>query len=235
MHFGMLLTMRLGLFPMISITALLLFLPSTVWDTAAKFTEPMVSSRRMARLENRCRQLFPEFSFARIPSAISKSGRRIVPLVVAGLLLFVLVWNAATLGYVQTPDQVNDVVNPAEHRWSMFAPEPRQTDGWYVVPGTLESGTHVDAFHRSAVRWSRPSGGSVGFPSHRWLVYLLDLQRPGYESLRPEFTDYVCQRWNRNHEDDLVNVSVYYVRQPTNLDGPEPTERVKLTNHSCSA
>ncbi len=235
MHFGMLLTMRLGLFPLISITALLLFLPSVVWDTAAQFTQPTATSRRIARLENWGRQLFPTVSFARTPSKISKLGHQIAAVLVSGLLLFVLVWNAAALGYAQTPNQVSAVVNPSEHRWSMFAPEPRQTDGWYVVPGTLESGQRVDAFHRSAVSWSRPSDGDMGFPSHRWLVYLLDLQRPGYESLRPAFAKYICHRWNRNHDDDLVNVSVYYVRQPTNLDGPEPTERVELANRTCGA
>ncbi|WP_254662821.1 hypothetical protein [Haladaptatus sp. W1] len=148
--------------------------------------------------------------------------------------MFVLVWNAATLGYVRTPEQVEDTVNPAEHRWSMFAPEPRGTDGWYVVPGRLESGREVDAFHRGAVCWDPPSDEVLGFPSHRWLVYLLDLQRRGYETLRPAFAKYVCQRWNETHDDDLTNVSVYYVQQPTRLEGPEPTERVEITNRSCS-
>lgn len=233
MHFGMFLTMHLGLFPLISITALLPFLPSVVWDSVDRFVEPVVGEHDEARWMSWCERVFPHPRTPKVPNDVRQGMERIAPLILTCLLVFVLVWNAATLGYVRTPEQVEGTVNPAEHRWSMFAPEPRGTDGWYVVPGRLESGEEVDAFHQSAVRWDRPSDEGLGFPSHRWLVYLLDLQRPGYETLRPAFAEYVCQRWNETHDDDLTNVSVYYVRQPTKLDGPEPTERVEITNRSC--
>ncbi|WP_231182954.1 HTTM domain-containing protein [Haladaptatus sp. DYF46] len=233
MHFGMLLTMHLSIFPLVSITALILFLPSVVWDALARFSKSHTESLDTARWRRRFERTSPVVSTPEIPTSVFKWIRRAVSLVAACLLVSVLVWNAATLGYVQTPDSVNEVANPVAHRWSMFAPEPWGTDGWFVVPGTLESGRRVDAFRQSSVRWERPSDASLGFPTHRWQKYLLAVQSSGYWRLPPAFTRYVCRQWNESHDDDLVNVSVYYVRQPTNLDGEEPTHRVKITDRSC--
>ncbi|WP_435154005.1 hypothetical protein [Haladaptatus sp. DFWS20] len=218
---------------MVSIVALIPFFPSVVWDGVEKATEPLAEALDEDRWLEKSGRVSSPVSIPPIPTEVSRWMGRTLSLVVACLLVTVLVWNAATLGYVQTPDRVNDVVNPAEHRWSMFAPEPWGVDGWFVVPGTLESGRRVDAFHESTVRWNRPTDASLGFPTHRWQKYLLDVQQPGGERLRPHFTDYVCNRWNRSHEGELSTVSVYYVRQPTNLDGLEPTERVELARRSC--
>nr|WP_245799948.1 HTTM domain-containing protein [Haladaptatus litoreus] len=234
MHVGMLLTLHLSIFPLVSVVALVPFFPSVVWDAAERITDPLAESLDGYRWREKFeRGALPTRTSPTIPATVSRWAGRIATLVAACLLVSVLVWNAATLGYVQTPEQVNDVADPAEHRWSMFAPEPWGVDGWYVVPGTLESGRQVDAFHDSDVRWGRPTDASLGYPTHRWYKYLLDVQYPQNERLRPHFTDYVCDRWNSNHEDGLTDISVYYVRQPTTLDGPEPTERVKLTTRSC--
>ncbi|WP_458188683.1 hypothetical protein [Haladaptatus sp. NG-WS-4] len=180
-------------------------------------------------------RLAPERSRFDVPPSVHQWKRRLASVVVAVFLTFILVWNAAALGYADLPDSVDSTVDPGERRWDMFAPEPRGTDGWYVVPGRLESGEQTDALQRSPVRWSKPPDVSETFPSHRWLVYLLDLQRGENADLRSHFADYLCHRWSTTHEDDLVYVTVYYVEQPTRLDGPEPTHRVALVRHSCSA
>ncbi|WP_266077399.1 HTTM domain-containing protein [Haladaptatus caseinilyticus] len=232
MHLGMLLTMRLGPFPLVSITALIPFLPGIVWDSTMGVADQVTDDFDTARIRGRV-DMLPAFRPFEIPRQITQLTARTVPIVLAGLIVFVLVWNAATLGYVETPPEVKSAVDPGEHRWSMFAPEPRTTDGWYVVPGRLESGKRTDAFHQRTIRWRQPPDVAQGFPSHRWLVYLLDLQRDGYEGLRPSFAEHVCNRWNSNHEDELTELSVYYVEQPTRLHGPEPTNRIELVQYSC--
>jgi hypothetical protein len=76
--------------------------------------------------------------------------------IVVGLLTVALWWNAVTLGLVGLPDDPDLPVDSTDRRWDMFAPHPVGVDGWYVVPGRLESGARVDAFHRSPVTWDRP-------------------------------------------------------------------------------
>jgi len=228
-HLGMALTLNLGPFPLVSIAALVPFLPAGAWDRLA----PRFGDRSRA-LERRGRRLAARLpggrgaAFASVPW-----GRRIRTAVVASLLVSMLVWNAATLGYVALPEAVSSSVDPAEYRWDVFAPDPRGTDGWYVAPGRLDSGRQVDAFHGGAVDWDRPPDVASSYPTHRWLVYLLELQRPANAALRPGFVSHLCRCWSARSGSELRRVTVYYVEQPTRLEGPEPTRRVRLIATDC--
>ncbi|MDY6764980.1 MAG: HTTM domain-containing protein, partial [Halobacteria archaeon] len=158
---------------------------------------------------------------------------RFTSTLVAVLLVTIIIWNGAALGYVNLP-QDDIPVSPTDRTWDMFA-EPRNIDGWYVVPGKLKSGGEIDAFYRSPVDWDRPPDIAQKFPNQRWLVYLVDLTREEYSELRPYFAQYLCRRWNSEHgdQDKLTEVTVYYMKQPTRLNGPEPIQRENLGTYSC--
>lgn len=260
-HVGMALTLRLGLFPLVSVAALLPFLGPRVWDAAERAAarlrsrapeqvrrwregrrwraatvavrprQPAPASRLRFRLRARfrLRSIRPRPRSTRLRS-LRRVRRRAGPAVVAGLLAAVLLWNAVTLGWVGLPD----AAAPTEHRWDMFAPEPRGAEGWFVVPGRLESGARVDALHRSPVQWDRPPD-SRGYHDVRWWKYLGDVYRSGNGALRRQFVAYLCRDWNATHADDLAGLTLYYVEEPTRLDGPDPTRRVKLLEHSCGS
>ena len=236
MHLGMALTMQITVFPLISVAALLAFLPAAFWDAATvRFRESGVGKRlRAAELPARLDRLLPASRLATTPAGIAQWARRVRPPVVAGLLALVLVWNAATLGYVATPDAVSESVDPGEYRWDMFAPEPRTTDGWYVVPGELASGERVDVFHRRAVRWDEPPNVAGSYRNVRWFKYMMDLRAPANAPVRPAFADYLCRRWNATRDVGVERLGLYYVEQPVRLDGPESTNRVELLRYSCA-
>ncbi len=254
-HVGMALTLRLGLFPLVSVAALLPFLGPRVWDAAERAAAglrsrapervrewwrataavhprgpaPASRLRFQLRARFRLRNIRPRPRSTRLRS-LRCVRRRAGPAVVAGLLAAVLLWNAVTLGWVGLPGGAA----PTEHRWDMFAPEPRGAEGWFVVPGRLESGARVDALHRSPVQWDRPPD-SRGYHDVRWWKYLGDVYRSGDGALRRQFAAYLCRDWNATHADDLAGVTLYYVEEPTRLDGPDPTRRVKLLEHSCGS
>jgi hypothetical protein len=230
-HLGMLLTMRLGLFPLISIAALLPFLPPAAWDRLSERLAPLVARIDRAPWRDRLAGLPRGPS---LPAVLRRGVGRVAPVLVAVLLVAVLVWNAAGVGLVSLSVGERSAVDPAEHRWDMFAPAPPRHDGWYVVPGRLASGERVDALHREPVSWERPREVARAYPSHRWYLYLLDLRRPAYAGLRPAFADYLCARWNGTHADDLRSLTVYYVEQESRLEGPEPVHRVRLGQFDCS-
>jgi len=244
MHLGMALTMRLGLFPFISIAALLPFLPGPVWDAlesrlsaaVGRLPDPVRRGDRLGRV--RSAVALPTVAvpavLPAVPPVVGQWTRRVTSVVVAVLLVLVLAWNAATLGYVDVPDGVEAAVDPDERRWDMFAPSPPRSDGWYVVPGRLESGGQVDAYRRSSVQWDRPPDVAATYPTARWRKYLIGLWWADDDDLTRPFAGYLCRRWNSTHEDDLVGVTVYVVEQPTRLDGPEPTHRRKLLGYSCA-
>lgn len=237
MHLGMAATLHLGVFPFVSIAGLLTFVPPRFWDAAERLRETRrLDFGRGLRLVDR---VLPGPWRVGIPKPLSQWIHRAAttakPPVVGSLLALVLVWNAATLGYVALPDDVSSSVDPEEYRWDMFAPEPRSDDGWYVVPGELASGETRDAFRGGAVRWDRPPNVAATYPGVRWYKYLVDLQRGQADTLGPHFADYLCRQWNGTHETEMERLTVYYVEQTVELDGTEPTERVELLGYSCSA
>lgn len=258
-HLGMALTLRIGLFPLISVAGLLPFLPPVVWDTfesavpnSVSISGPSaissdsvvaavssvsavaaVSSDSVVAAVSSVSAVLPLFSVSVVPTileTLSRWARRLRTPVVACLLVGMVGWNAAVLGVVDTGGAVTTEDTP----WNMFAPDPMRTDGWYVMPGELASGEEVDAFHQRPIRWDRPPDVAQSYPNDRWRKYLKNVRWSEYPSQRRAFAGYLCDRWNRNHDDELVRLSVVYVAQPTRFDGPEPTRRVQIGNYSCS-
>jgi hypothetical protein len=249
MHLGMAVTMLLGIFPLVSVAALLPFLSPAVWDAVeSRVADPLRRRDRVADSVDRVAHATSSVANSvggvtgRLPSRLSLPARpalrrfraRAVPAFVTVLLLVILLWNAASVGAVDTPEAVESNVDPEQFRWNMFAPAPLNVDGWYVVPGRLESGERVDAFRGGPVEWDKPAEVDRTYPSARWRKYLQDVRWSEDRRLREEFAGYLCYRWNTTHEDDLTRLTVSYVEQRTTLDGPEPTERVELLQYQCS-
>jgi hypothetical protein len=242
-HLGMLLTMRLGLFPLVAVAALLPFLPPAVWDRASAVVDARTRSVREGRSPAPGRLLraaddaLPEVTVAGVPSVAERWGARLSTAVALAFVALVLLWNLQTLGVAAVPDAADPAARATgvDQRWNMFAPEPMRTDGWYVVPGRLEDGSSVDAFHRSRVTWERPDDVASAYPTARWRKYLVNLWRPGYHAHHRHFATYLCRRWNADHDTRLESLDLYFVEQPTRLDGPEPTSRELLYHHECSA
>jgi hypothetical protein len=218
-HLFMLATLRLGVFPLVSVAALLPFLPAGVWDRVER-----ASAGARSRLAGARRR--PPAPGRPVLGRLDRPATRTVA---ALLLAFVFVWNAAAVGLVALPAGTASV-DPSERRWDMFAPEPQATDAWHVPVGTTTAGEQVDALRGGAPVFDvvRPA---ATYPTHRWYVYLTDLQRaPG---LRPGFAEYLCTRWDRTHASDLARVELVVVTQPVRLDAPDPTERRSLGTYEC--
>lgn len=234
MHLGMLATMQLGLFPLISVAALLPFVPSVVWDRIPSREDvPGIRSLPTARWECSLRETLPLVTLPSPPEPVRRWWHRVVSGGLAVTLVVVLVWNAATVGAIAIPADA-PVDSDPDPRWNMFAPAPLQTDAWFVAMGTLDSGERVDAFRGGPFSWEKPSDVSESYPSARWRKYLTNLEEADSPALSSRFAGYLCERWDDRRESTLRNVSVYAMFQPTRLDGPEPTRRVHLAEQSCA-
>ena len=237
MHLGMLATMMLGIFPLVSVAGVIPFLPSAWWDhIEGRIATPLrrrLDAARWFGAEGRREAARDAAGGSPSSARFGAWPGRLRSSVVAVLLVVVLLWNAAAVGLVAAPDAVEERVDPGEFRWNMFAPSPPTSDAWYVVPAATESGERVDAFQGREVRW-RPAEPDRTFPSARWRKYLEDVRWAGDDELHRAFADYLCRRWTANREDDLATLSVYVVEQPTRFDGPEPTDRVELAARNCS-
>lgn len=239
-HVGMLLTMQLGLFPFVAVTALLPFLPGVVWDRLESRLAARVRASGLGRAVAALDDVLPAATVG-VPPRLARLRRRFTPSVAAMFLVLVVLWNLqpaaveADVGYDPVPDEADPVVELTriDQYWNMFAPNPIQTDGWYVVPARLENGSRVDALHGGEVRWDRPPDLADTYPNARWRKYLVNLWRRGYAEHRPYLGDYLCRSWNSQHDTEMVELTLYYMEQPTRLDGEEPIERVMLHRHQC--
>ncbi|WP_254529421.1 HTTM domain-containing protein [Natrinema gelatinilyticum] len=248
MHFGMLASMRIGLFPLIVVAAFIPFYPSAVWDagTAVASRIGLADSlhRRASRLEAR---VLDRAVTDRV-AVSAPSSRRLVPdgldrgrtlfsaTVPAVFLVLVVLSNAQAVGYTQVPDPGQSVLDATEtdQSWRMFAPEPLQTDGWYVVPGELENGSEVDAMYGSEVSWEPPPDGNVVYPTSRWRKYLSNVWGADNTNHRSYLGNYLCDRWNRTHRTDLERIQIYYVAQPSEpYNETESTNEILLKQYDC--
>ncbi|MFW5964092.1 MAG: HTTM domain-containing protein [Natronomonas sp.] len=225
-HVGMFLTMELGLFPHVMVACLLVFLPPSAWDRIERRLSGVVR-----RLEG---WLTTAGSHPRVPVgpplpvAVRRVGRSVAPAATATILVVGLLWQAAAVGYLSVPS--DSPVNPEDHSWKLFAPDPPTTDGWFVVQATLESGETVDAYPHADTGLDRPPDVAATYPDARWRKYLSEV-RGGGETERRAFAAYLC--WNTHGPVDSVTVG--FVREEIRLGHPNPTEYVEYGTYDCSA
>jgi hypothetical protein len=235
MHAGMFVSMQLAVFPLVSIAALLPFLPPAFWDRVPGWRA--VPGARRLPLDEYARsveRVLPALAVPALPPAVARWKDRAVPAVLAVGLAVLLVWNVATVTPVDVPE-VGPVDDQPEPRWSMFAPAPLGTDLWVVAPATLDDGSRVDAFRGGPVTWGEPPDVAASYPSSRWRKYVANVRRLDDPAVSGAFAAHLCTRWNDGHEVNVASVEVFVVEQRVNLGGPDPTERVELAAKNCSA
>lgn len=229
-HLGMLVTMRLGVFPLISMAALLPFLPPGFWDHVSKQITASGSYRRL-------RDRFPVKGTKgeRAPLAVfgsrwARSAR--TPFVSVSLVLLLL-WSGFSLGVVALPGGLQEDLKGHERGWAMFA-NPSRSDVWYVAPATLENGETVDALHGDETPWFEPTHVDSVYPDIRWRKYLAEFHRAEAGDLPEHFAAYLCHRWDAKNDEKLESLTIYRISQSIRLDGPDPPPtKSELIARSC--
>ncbi|WP_424004609.1 hypothetical protein ACOZ4I_07790 [Haloarcula salina] len=216
-HLGMAVTLRLGVFPLVCISGLLLFLPAEVWDGVERFVPDGVRS---------VRSRWPRRSVTSTLPAVHAVMRGIAILAVVTLLAV----NAVAVGFVDAPAGTPDRIE--SRSWDMFAPSPTVQTWWYVAPATLESGERIDALTGGPVDNARPADAADRFPGMRWKKFLGDVRRQ--PRLRRSLATYFCTRWNRTHDDEMERVTLTFVTERTRLGASERVERTDLGTYNCA-
>ena len=198
---GLGLGLELNLFPFITGSGLLAFLPGALWD--------------------RLGQRFAVFraSAAPAPSAgWRRVAARVVDAVVLALLLLLVVWgNARTLRPALGPPpqlaQIPSLLH-IEQGWMMYAPSPRHVDVWFEHRGRLANG--------SPVNLDRASGGAGwaqverAWQDYRFMYHLQKLAMPRWQSALRAYAEWLCGQWNQDREGGarLDQISITSVVEP---------------------
>ncbi|WP_132058622.1 HTTM domain-containing protein [Halorussus amylolyticus] len=253
MHLGMLVTLRIDLFPLVVVAGLLAFYPPAVWDAVARLAARLApADRDVLDALARWASVLPSTSardsasaLVRAPTlprgstvgGVASRGRAacfaLIPYV---LLALVVMSNAEAVDYTEAPDIAESALDTvqADQSWQMFAPYPTRSTRWFAAPADLESGERIDAFDGSAVDLDRPERVERTYPTSRWRKYLSNVRSADNRNHRSYLGRYLCDRWNRHHDDDIESVTIHYLYEVSDpYEGTTSDGKRTLIEYEC--
>ena len=206
----------LELFPVVSMVAMTLFLPSWFWDRFARRPQSKrVVTEKQSPAINATAAVFLVVVFVLVMAKFMPS-RVTMPRPLQ---------NFSTLVYL-------------DQQWRMFAPNPPRLSGWLVVPGTLQDGTRVDLARRgAAVSWDRPSQRAM-FTDERWRKYFVYFSLRKDRRVWPDYARYLCRSWNAEHAGDqrLTSLELVFMARNTPPAGETAAYSPRsLLRYACGA
>lgn len=216
LHIGIVMSISVGLFSVISMTCWLPLIPSMVWDSRiAKTIGSLLfgSGKSLDETE-------PKTHYGSYPlTAFS-----------VFTLLFIFAWNIQNLEQLEKSEMavvrnsyeaVNrvmmtpwdgselDIRNPyclaaygrvtmLAQEYEMFGPVPRRNH-WFVYKARLEDGSSINVLDGRAATDERPLQMMHTLPDHRWRKLHRNLMIKAFEPYREPLADYFCRKWNREH------------------------------------
>ncbi|HEU5072616.1 MAG TPA: HTTM domain-containing protein [Polyangiaceae bacterium] len=208
-HFGLFLCMELGHFPWVALGAWLILLPSWFWEVPVR--------RVLAKLDLNRRYLaiaaaVRSFVVAHRDWFRTRKARplRLEPtwagtLVVALLAVYTAYGTAfagSHKGNVEGDRFSPMLMLRLYANWGMFAPNPPNTSGWFIIVGERADGSQIDVWnHNDPVDWSRPELPSATYRSQRWRKFLDNVTNQRHAVVRPYFLRWLCKDWNESQEE----------------------------------
>ena len=260
LHLSILLTLLIGVFPLISIASSLFFLPSWFWDRLAPKFFPMNSKvialyhdvmtlRPISRTGERLYRLFAVHSSINcVVSAANASNQgnksqlsKWASVLAVVMTVYVVIWNLGNLNALpfKLSDRFRSIGNIVglDQAWEMFAPFPAKDDGWYVIPGLLKDGRRVDLYRGGAeIDWRKPRYIAQTIKNHRWRKFFELLNKRKF--LAPAYAGYLCRNWNRSHSgsDTLQDLEIIFMVEWTrpNFAYFEP-RKLSIGNYQCQS
>lgn len=210
LHLGIFFTMELALFPWVCLAAWLALLPGATWDKAGV--------GRIAAAEGATGPA--QGVFSRVACVVA--------------IAFVLVWVARPVLPDELEEQVTHDLHPSSRLfrlrqgWSMFAPRPPRSDGWFILRARQANGDEVDLLTAGApLTWEKPRYPAQTFDGRRWTKYLSNIGKGRYRELRAPFCDFFIGEWNRRHDVgfQIVEAELYYMREELARPDDPPEKR----------
>lgn len=203
-HFGILLSLSIGIFTLVGMTAPLSLLPSEFWSTRPgrlidRFLESQFN-RLAERLPNR---LIRPFLWSPGP-LFRRLATEVVPLLALSLTTFHLVHG------IHFPDEKYFLTDTArvlslDQRWGVYSPSPSRDSSWTRAPARTEKGNEVDLLTGQPYREDvRPTENPRTMLETRWSVYNMRLTI-SFNNQHPSlYLRYLVKEWNQKHPDDQV-------------------------------
>lgn len=215
-------TLFVGLFPVISIAALVGILPSEFWDKLNTFDFYRSISQRV-------KSFFPSFAkTARGPDPIQKgfwqSGYilKCSQAIIAFLVGFNFYLNYEGVGSYQIG--ALEYMRPIaqflriDQRWGMFAPIVFRDDGWFIFEATTVQKKSIDIYnYGKKVDFSKPDLIVRRVKNDRWRKYQENILFVNNNGYRPYYCQWLMREWNKDAPASLqiIKLNIIYMKEVT--------------------
>lgn len=227
-HLGIMATLFVGLFWIISTSALLGMLPGFAMDWV---------ERKTGLLRNIGYKSFRElntFTSKHVTPYIrlilnldpirTSTGRTVKDLALFGLIVYCMFWNignmsGTTLGISRDAKWLGYIFR-FDQNWGMFSPGVFKDDGWYVLEGLRKDtasakDTLIDLYRGGkVVDYKKPERVVSLFKNDRWRKYSENYLFVSHSYIRPYYCNYMTRIWNENNENKKIKkLRVVYMKE----------------------
>ncbi|WP_281195034.1 HTTM domain-containing protein [Halorubrum sp. F4] len=247
---GMLLTMAVGLFPLLLMTAMLPFMPGVFWDVLSRrvpsawierLPSPSAAAAALGPLgrppiERRILDPDREGWYGEASDYAIAYGRSLLTVLGFCVLVWMLVFSAATVGDYDVPDEI-DYDHLDQQKWGLYAPDPTESYSWYPSRAYLANGSMANAFGGEELTFDRPPDPAAEYPNFRHRKFMSAVDSSGPDgAIAESYADWVCERAQEVHDAPVDRVTVYEVYQRSPIDGEyEDPGRQIVIERDCSA
>lgn len=223
-HFGISLTLFVGLFYLINLVSVLGLLPPAAmnWFEAKLLPYFQNLGYRLKKYSFNIPSLFEVRNLWQIPAGRKEEISAVKEGFVIAVLFYVIWWNFSNV------PQVNYPIPPAarwpgmllrvDQHWGMFAPEVFKDDGWYILEGVTTENKHIDLNRKGLpVTEKKPESVVALFKNDRWRKYGENYLFVNNSFMRPYFCNYRLRIWNEAHRtsDQIKELQIIYMMERT--------------------
>jgi hypothetical protein len=256
-HFSFTITVRIGAFGWVGMAGVMLFLPAVFWNDLRALSERLNIWDRVVRpagdglhafgnrLATRLPKLQPNLG---IPSVV-RDGVYDVTLTFLMMSLFVFpaIWFLEGEDVIDwerssVEDRIEDEfrkIGVRQSEWTVFAPNPRTTDRWYVFPALTTEGELLDVYNDRPFTFDRPYDELQNiYGNYRERFYMNSIRRAGDQGTPPNYlVNWICRDYAERGI-ELTQLNMYVIHEPVTRETIDDWESREswgelFSTHAC--
>jgi hypothetical protein len=257
-HASFAVTVRIGAYAYVAIAGGRLFLPALFWRdvTAASRRLGFIASwgrsigSGIERFGHRLASVLPVFrlNFA-FPKPLASAFYNV--LLIGAIVAVFVVPSAVHLFLYEVVEREptraeqriyrgTQVIGATQPRWSVFAPNPRSQDRYYVFAAMTTDGELLDVYNDRPLTFDRPYEElHHQYDNYRERFYMNSIWRGGQHGEPGRLlAEYLCGTYPEQHGVELTDINMYLVIEYVTLETiatPEDRERERtlIARHAC--
>jgi len=246
---GMILTVSVGLFPLVLIASVIPYLTAPFWDGLDRrlptdwndrlptkdqlgpLSRPPVERRLLTAVRARGYPGVASYTVAYAHSLLTIAGILVVA--------WILVFGAADVSEREVPAEI-DSPHLDQQSWGLYAPDPSIPYSWYLIEAETEDDSYIADIGGLSQQFDRPPDASEEYETFRHRKYLETVRYSSDDdtgdTIADAFGEWACNELNSQGDEPVESITVYRQFQTSPEDGelPDP-HTLTLIEQNCLA